>query len=356
MLSERAPITAPSRSPQSLTTSRCRPRCSTRVESTTAPMGRSGARRAWIPGRARRASRSSVARRSASSCSWPAGSLHLIDLDRRGRLVTAQRSVEHHGQAGQGPDRPATGDDPGPGSRTAGQHGADGLGSGQGDLGDRLPVGRGQQLAGAQLTPEPGRAEGHADHLGHLVDGADARLQAPTTEIEAEDRLLTHPDAGPLPEEAQPGLLLAGEQGDRTSQDLLEAAEELGPVGRVAEGGRGQRHHDVDARVVRRSPEPTHRAHRRGGPVGGHAPGPGHLGPEVEERPAAQHRGQHSVPGRVDHHQVERAAAQVEDGDAHGRHRRDATGNHPSGEKPSSRWPTLGRSYTGRVDGRHHGT
>ena len=45
------------------------------------------------------------------------------------------------------------------------------------------------------------------------VDGPDAGLQAPAAEVEPEHRCVPHPHAGPLAEEAQPGLLLAAEAG-----------------------------------------------------------------------------------------------------------------------------------------------
>ena len=106
----------------------------------------------------------------------------------------------------------------------------------------------------------------------------------------------------------------------------LEPAEQPGAVVGVPQRGGGQGHHHVDSGLLGGGLQPAHRADRRGRPVGGHAAGAGHLGPEMEERPAAQHRRQDAVPGGVHHHQMERAAAQVEDGYAHGRHRRDATG------------------------------
>ena len=228
------------------------------------------------------------------------------------------------------------------------EHGPDGLGPVQGDLGDRLPVVRGEQLAGSQLATEAGRPEGHTGHGDDLVDGADARLEAPSAQIEAEHRVATHPDAGPLAEEAEPGLLLAAQQGDLVAQHLLEPADQPGPVVGVAEGGCGQRHHHVHAGVVARGGEPSHGADRRGGPVGRHAPGSGHLGPEVQERPAAQHRHQHPLPRRVDHHQVEGAAAQVEDGHAHGRHRRDAICCRPTGGTPAQNGTSVDVTPPGR--------
>ena len=54
------------------------------------------------------------------------------------------------------------------------------------------------------------------------------------------------------------------------------------------------------------------------------AAGAGHLGPEVEERSPPEDRVQPAVARGVDHHEVEGAAAQVEDGYADGGHRCDA--------------------------------
>jgi hypothetical protein len=177
----------------------------------------------------------------------------------------------------------------------------------------------------------------HTGHLGHLVDGADTGLQAAATEVEAEDRLGTDPDPGTLAQEAQPGLLLAGQQGDRGAEHLLEAPEQLGAVGRVTQCRGGQGHHHIDPGIVGGRTEPAHGAHRRGGPVGRDAPGAGHLGPEVQEGAPAQHRGEHPVPGRVDDHQVKRATAQIEHGYTHGRHRRDAIPCGATPERPSHR-------------------
>ena len=148
-------MTAPSRSPQSLTTRRWRPRCSTRVERTTAPTGSSGARRAWIPGQGQAGVEVQRGEPVGQLVELAGGDLDLVDLDRRGRSGR-QRPVQHHGQAGQGPDRPTAGDDPGPGGGVTGQHGPDGLGPLQGDLGDRHPVGRASAARRCPARPAAG--------------------------------------------------------------------------------------------------------------------------------------------------------------------------------------------------------
>ena len=68
--------------------------------------------------------------------------------------------------------------------------------------------------------------------------------------------------------------------------------------------------------------QPLDGADGEGRTVAGHAAGPGHLGPEVEERAATQHGLEPAVAGGVDHHEVEGAAAQVEYGYTDGGHRR----------------------------------
>ena len=225
--------------------------------------------------------------------------LHLVDLHRRGRPVGSERPVEHDGQAGQGPYRPAAGDDPGPGVGMPCQHGPDGLGPGQGDLGHRHPVGRGQELAGAQLATQPGRARGPRwprRPPRRWCRCPPRGCRRPRSRPRTGSR--PDPDSGPLAEEAQSGLLLAGQQGDGGSEHLFESAEQLGAVGRIAQGRRGQGHHHVDAGVVGSGPEPAHGAHRGGRPVGRDAPGAGHLGPEVKEGAPAQHRGRAGRGGR----------------------------------------------------------
>ena len=202
----------------------------------------------------------------------------------------------------------------------------DRLGPFPGGLDQPGPVLGGEGFPAVQLPPQPGRAEGHAGDGVDLAGIPDPRLQAPAPEVESEDRVAAHPHAGPLADEAEAGLLLAGQQGDRAADDPFEPAEELHPVVGVPEGGGGQRHHHVDPRLIGGGPEPAHGPHRGGRPVGGNPTGPGHFGPQMEERPATEHRGQRPGPGRIHHHQVEGATPEIEHGHPHSRHRRDAIG------------------------------
>ena len=263
--------------------------------------------------------------------------LHLVHLEGRHRPRRWHGAVEHHGQAGQGAHGATAGDGPGAGLGAAAQDRPDGLGPLHGQVGQPGPVADGEPLAAVELAAEAGGAERHAGHGQYLVGVADAGLQAAAPEVEAEDRLGAHPHPGALAQEAEPGLFLAGEQGDGAPEDPLEPGQQGRSVGGVPEGGGGHGHHQVRPRVVGGGPEAVDGPHRRGRPVGGDPTGPGHLGAEVEERPPAQHRLEHAVPGGVHHHQVEGAAPQVEDGNADGRHRRDATGCAGGRGRPTGR-------------------
>ena len=137
----------------------------------------------------------------------PGRELHLVDRGRGRR--SGWRPVEPHGQAGQRPDGATAGDHPVTRRRGRGQHVGDRPGALRGQAGDGGALGAGQPVTRVQLAPDAGRAQGHAGHRRDRVDGPDAGLQAPATEVESEDRLVADPDARPLAEEAQSCLLLA---------------------------------------------------------------------------------------------------------------------------------------------------
>ena len=158
---------------------------------------------------------------------------------------------------------------------------------------------------------------------------ANARLEAPAPEIEPEDRLASHPHAGPLTQKTEACLLLARQQVDRAADHPFEPAEQLLAVGGVAQGGGGQGHHHVDLRLVGGGPQPAHGPDRRGCPVSRDTAGPGDFGSQVEKRPPTEHRCQHAVPAGIHHHQMERATPEIEHGHSHSRHRRDATRRPP---------------------------
>ena len=181
-----------------------------------------------------------------------------------------------------------------------------------------------QRIAGGQLAPEASGPQGDAGHSQDLVGIADTGFQAPAAQIEPENGIGSHPHAGPLAIEAQPGFLLAAQERDGAAHDCLQPAQQTGPVGRVAEGGGGQCHHHVDAGFVGGRPEATNHPGGNRRSVGRHTTGAGHLGAEMEEGATPEDGNQHAVPSSVHHHEMERAASEIEDGNTYGRHRRDA--------------------------------
>ena len=232
--------------------------------------------------------------------------------------------MQSHRQACQRPDRPSAGDDAIGGTRCPGQHVGDRFRPLRGHLGDRGTLPRGQAVPGVQLASDPRRSERHTGHGVDRRDRTDAGLEASSAEIQPEYRGVPHPDPGPLTEEAQPGLLLARQQGDGAPEDPLHPGEKRRAVPGVTQCGGGERHDHVGTGVLGRAVEPLDGAHRQGRPVPGDPTGARHLGAQVQERTAAEHRLEATVTGRVDHHEVERATAQVEYGYTHGGHRRDA--------------------------------
>ena len=131
--------TAPSRSPHSLTTRPRSPSRSTSVESTSAPMGSRGARRAWKTGQGHPGVEVQGGQAVGQFGQLPGGYLDLVD--RRGGARAGRRPVQAHGQAGQRPDRAAAGDHPLGGLRRGGQHLGDGTGPLGGQIGDGGPLG-----------------------------------------------------------------------------------------------------------------------------------------------------------------------------------------------------------------------
>ncbi len=233
--------------------------------------------------------------------------------------------MQHHGQSGQGPHRASAGDGSIRGVRVLGQHDPNRLGPLLGRFHHPGPLLPGQALGGVQLPPQSGRAQGDAGDRMQMVGIANARLEAPAAEIEPEDRLVSHPHAGPLTEKTEACLLLARQQVDRAADHPFEPAEQLLAVGGVAQGGGGEGHHHVDLRFVGGGPESAHGPDRRGCPVSRDPSGPGDFGSQVEKRPSTEHRRQHAVAAGIHHHQMERATPEIEHGHSHSRHRRDAT-------------------------------
>ena len=168
---------------------------------------------------------------------------------------------------------------------------------------------------------------------------------------------LTHPDAGPLPEEAQPGLLLAGEQGDRD-------------IPAPARSGRG-----AWCRWPRRggrpwpAPPPRRRPRRPPQP-GADAPSAPPRRPGRQARPRSaplRSRGAGTSVGAAPGSAIRRSTASttIRWNELLPRSKTATRtvgigvtlpGTVRRGKSRASRWPTLGRSCTGRVDGRHHGT
>ena len=252
--------------------------------------------------------------------------------------------MQSHGQAGQRPDRSTAGDHPVGGLRGGHQHLGDGTDPLGGQFGDGRSFGSREPVPRVELSPDPGGAEGHAGHGPDRVDRADAGFKAPASQVQPEHRAVPHPDAGPLTEETQPGLLLTGQQRDRAPEDPLQSAEQARAVVGVAQGGGGQGYDHVDPGVLGSHVQPLDRTDGERGAVSGHAARSGDLGPEVQEGAASQDRLQPTVARGVDHHEVEGAAAQVEHGYTDGGHRGDAI-PHGRGRGQQPPWPTLGATH-----------
>ena len=230
----------------------------------------------------------------------PGGQFHLVDRRSPRGARPWRRSVEPHGQSGQRPDRASAGDDPiAPPSGTVASMAAIGAGAFDGQLtrwpparptDRRSPVSSSPRIRAvprATLATEP-----------HRVDGADAGLQAPAAEVQPEHGCVPDPHAGPLAEKAEPGLLLAGQQGDRAAQDPLHPGHEPVAVVGVPQCGGGHGHHHVGPGVLGGDVQALDGANGEGRPVAGDPAGAGHLGPEVQERPPAEHRARAGRRGR----------------------------------------------------------
>ncbi len=160
---------------------------------------------------------------------------------------------------------------------------------------DGHPVGRRQPLAGAELPAQTRRPERHARDGHDLVDPADPGLEAATAEIEPEDGLVTDPDASPLPEEAESGLLVAGQEGHRAIEDPFDPLDQQGAVAGIPQRGGGQRHHEVDLRLFCSGMQPAHGAQRGCGSVRRHRAAPCDFGTEMQEGAAAKDRKEGAV-------------------------------------------------------------
>ena len=97
-------------------------------------------------------------------------------------------------------------------------------------------------------------------------------------------------------------------------------SNKVAPLDSVSQRGSGQRHHHIDPGFIGGLSETTHHPGGEGGPIRRHAAGTGHLGAEVEERTSPEHRDQHAVTAGVHHHEVERAAPEIEHGNTDRRH------------------------------------
>ena len=202
----RASRSAPSRSPHSLTTKRSTPSSTATVARTAAPTGSSGARRACMPGSASRPRRSSPASWSASSCTWPAGSSTWLTSPgpADGRAPGPRR-----GQPGQGPHRPPAHHGPG-GDPGIARHGP---GDGRQRLRRSGPrSATGPPPTGGRRSPAPPAAGPGPPPRSWPGPRRGRRPRPPRgspAEVHPERRARPRPDPGPLPDEAQPGLLLA---------------------------------------------------------------------------------------------------------------------------------------------------
>ena len=102
-----------------------------------------------------------------------------------------------------------------------------------------------EALPHPELTLEPRSPHRRAAGRIDVVAVADGQLEAPAPEVDAQGRPFAYVDAGSLPNEAEPGLLWTVEHPNGRPERVLERRHHLRAVGRIAEGGGGQRHDDV---------------------------------------------------------------------------------------------------------------
>jgi hypothetical protein len=188
------------------------------------------------------------------------------------------------------------------------------------DLGlDRAPVAPRHRVGPHEGGRDPCGTE--REGLGPSdPSGVDERhLEAPTTEVDRDPRVGRDRDARSDACDGRARLQVTGEDPQRRADRRLDRGCELRPVRRFAERRGRHRDHLVYGGPIDQIAEATDDL---GGAIqraGRHAAGGGDFGPEVQDDAVPYHRGQPAVGLDVADEELERGAAEIEDGDAHAR-------------------------------------
>ncbi len=142
--------------------------------------------------------------------------------------------------------------------------------------------------------PELGSKARRSDgETGSEVDPATVahrHLEAPSTEIEPNDRSGARPNARPLADEAKPSLFGPVQNLDGKADSSLESSDHLGPVGRLAKGRRPERNDHLDVERVESMAQSLRGCDRRVRPLGRNRAGGSEGRSELEHRSTAHQR------------------------------------------------------------------
>ena len=257
---------------------------------TAAPTGSSGARRACIPGSARRARRSRFGQLVGELEDLTGGQLDLVDLTGTGRGPPPSPGG---GQAGQGADRPTAHHRPirrrrgSPRPRRRSEPWPRPCGPAAPS--DRRPT------VGLRCRAHPAAGPGRWPRSWPRR-GA----RSPQRPLRGCPRPRSIPSVGPGPVHTPAHCPMkqsrASSSPPRTRtfgpHHPLQAFDDLGAVGRIAQRGRGQGDDDVRSGFGEPRPQPLGGRHRRRDPVPGDGPALPHAQAEVQQRPPVQNRGE----------------------------------------------------------------